>query len=136
MTSNKAVIIENVQGCLETLNWQAAIEEMEELFSIDQNPLIRVRIGDARRKLHRTGEAIREYVRAAELFAEQGFVRKALAQYNLVLRLDAAHEDARSRREELSACRWSPPFRREPVEYLLPKQGSFTAVRAENATSR
>jgi tetratricopeptide (TPR) repeat protein len=120
MASTKAIITENVQGCLETLNWQAAIEEMEKLFRIDQDPLIRVRIGDARRKLNKTGEAIREYVRAAELFAERGFIGKALAQYNLILRLDAANEDARSRREKLSARRWSPPLRREPVEYRIP----------------
>jgi hypothetical protein len=121
MASAKTIIAENVQGCLETLNWPAAIEEMEKLFSIDQDPLIRVRIGDARRKLHRTGEAIREYVHAAELFAEQGFIGKALAQYNLVLRLDAENEEVRSRREKLSTCRWSPALKREPVEYCIPQ---------------
>lgn len=106
MASKKAVITENIQGCLAALNWQAAIEEMEKLYRIDQDPHIRVRIGDTRRKLNRPGEAIREYVRAAELFAERGFISKALAQYSLVLTLDAGHERARVRREQLSAWRW------------------------------
>jgi tetratricopeptide (TPR) repeat protein len=101
MASKKSVISENVQDCLKKLDWQAAIAEMEKLFAIDRDPIIRVRIGDIRRKLNRKGDAIKEYVYAADLFAERGFIIKALAQYNLALRLDSSNEYARSRMETL-----------------------------------
>jgi hypothetical protein len=47
---------------------------------------------DIRRKLNRKGDAIKEYVHAADLFAERGFDGKALAQYNLAFRLDSSNE--------------------------------------------
>jgi hypothetical protein len=73
-------------------DWQAAIAKMEKQFAIDQNSLVGVRIGDIRRKLNRKGDAIKEYVHAADLFAERGFDGKALAQYNLAFRLDSSNE--------------------------------------------
>lgn len=97
---------------------------MEKLFAIDQDPLIRVRIGNARRKLNRQGEAIREYVRAADLFAEKGFVVKALAQYNLALRLDSSNEDVRSKMEKMEMFRDSKMVTRlknESMEYRPPQ---------------
>ena len=78
---------------------------MEKLFDIDQDPIVRVRIGDVRRKLNRKKDAIKEYVYAADLFAEQGFISKALAQYNLALRLDSSNEYVRSKMEILRTSR-------------------------------
>ena len=72
MASKKTIIVENLQDFLDKSDWGAAIIEMEKLFVIDQDPHIRVRIGDARRKLNRIRAAIREYIRAADLFAERG----------------------------------------------------------------
>ena len=60
MASNKTIIVENIQDCLDQSDWRAAIIEMEKLFAIEQDPHIRVRIGDARRKLNRIRSAIRE----------------------------------------------------------------------------
>jgi hypothetical protein len=105
MASKKTIIAENVQDFLDKSDWSAAIIEMEKLFAIDQDPHIRVRIGDARRKLNRMRSAIREYIRAADLFAEKGFVVKALAQYNLVLRLDSLNSYARKKMELLEMLR-------------------------------
>jgi hypothetical protein len=105
MASKKTTIAENVQDFLDKSDWRAAIIEMEKLFAIDQDPHIRVRIGDARRKLNRMRSAIREYIRAADLFAEKGFVVKALAQYNLVLRLDSLNTYARKKMESLEMLR-------------------------------
>ncbi len=123
MATKKAIIAQNVQEYLETSDWKAAIMEMEKLFAIDQDPLIRVRIGDARRKLNRKHEAIREYVRAADLFAENGFVVKALAQYNLALRLDSTNREARSKMEKievLRTCNTITKLTPMPREYRLP----------------
>jgi len=120
MISSKAKLVENVQKHLNQSDWNSAITEMEKLFAIDQDPLIRVRIGDAHRKLNRMADAIREYVRAAALFADQGFVVKALAQYNLALRLDSSNSDIRSRMELLLLRKTSIQLKREPGEYRIP----------------
>ncbi len=110
MASKKSIIADNVQEYLQRFDWHAAIAEMEKLFAIDQDPLVRVRIGDIRRKLNRNSDAIKEYVHAADLFAERGFLRKALAQYNLALRLDSSNEYARSKMEILRTCKIFPAY--------------------------
>jgi tetratricopeptide (TPR) repeat protein len=123
MASLGTIISENVQQHLTKANWNAAITEMERLFAIHRDPLIRVRIGDMRRKLDREHEAIGEYLLAANLFAEDGFVRKALAQYRLALQLDPENAAVRSRMERL---RMSAPVarpQRGPVEYRVPDAG-------------
>ena len=125
MASKKTIIAENVQKFLDRSDWDAAITEMEKLFAIDRDPHVRVRIGDARRKLNRMRAAIREYIRAADLFAENGFVVKALAQYGLALRLDSSNTYARTQMEILEMLR---PARAEkkltcaPMEYRAPQQ--------------
>jgi len=124
MASNKTIIAENVQEHLERSDWKAAIAEMEKLFAIDRDPLIRVRIGDARLKLNRKRAAIREYLRAAGLFAEKGFVVKALAQYSLVLRLDSSNTYARNQMEVIEMLRPNKAAanqQRAPMEYRLPQ---------------
>jgi len=117
MESNKTIIAENVQDYLNRSDWKAAIREMEQLFAIRQDPLIRVRIGDVRRKLNRKDEAIQEYIRAADLFAENGFVVKALAQYTLASRLDPSNTDVRSKMEMLRTNYTIVKLKREPEEY-------------------
>jgi tetratricopeptide (TPR) repeat protein len=119
--SKKVIIAEKVQDHLDKLDWQAAISEMEKLFAIDRDPLIRVRIGDIRRKLNKKLAATREYIRAADLFAERGFIVKALAQYNLAFRLDPSNEYVRSRIEMMRRCKSFMTFHRETVEYQIPQ---------------
>lgn len=121
MCSIKATIAASVQYCLERCNWQAAITEMENLFAISQDPLIRVRIGDASRKLGQEADAVREYVHAADLFEERGFIIKAQALYRLALRLDISNTYARSKLEKLSTCRIYTNLRPEPREYIVPQ---------------
>ncbi len=125
MASNKTIIAENIQDCLDKSDWTAAIIEMEKLFAIDQDPHIRVRIGDVRRKLNRERSAIREYLRAADLFAEKGFVVKALAQYSLALRLDSSNTYARTKMkmlEMLRPGRTVSMLKCGPMEYRAPRQ--------------
>jgi len=124
VATKKAIIAQNVQEYLDKSDWKAAIREMERLFAIDRNPLIRVRIGDTRRKLNRQREAIRDYIRAADLFAEQGFMVKALAQYSLALRLDSSNSYARSKREKIEALLIGDTAERNqlgPREYRPPR---------------
>lgn len=115
MASEKATISDNVQKYIEKADWKAAIAEMEKLFSIDGDPIVRVRIGDARQKLNQKGEAVKEYIRAADLYAEKGFVVKALAQYKLALRLDPANKDAQKKMEALHSNKTVAEFKLEPI---------------------
>ncbi len=124
MSSKITVLTENVQEYLERSDWKSAIKEMERLFAINQDPLIRVRIGDVWLKLDRRRNAIRDYVRAADLFAEKGFVVKALAQYTLALRLDPSNDDARSKIVEMQLLRTFNPITKKqngPREYFVPQ---------------
>ncbi len=116
MASPKARILENVQNCLGKSDWKSAVAEMEKLFAIDQDPIIRVRIGDARQKLGQKAEAVKEYIHAADLYAEKGFVVKALAQYKLALRLDPANKDASGKMELLHANKTVSELKLEPIE--------------------
>jgi len=130
MASTKAIIAEKVQKCLDHSDWRAAIIEMEKLFVIDRDPHIRVRIGDARRKINWVSAAIRDYIRAADLFAERGFIMKALAQYNLALRLDPLNTYAQTKKElleKLHPGRTAANPLCAPMEYRLPRQqGHFS----------
>jgi len=116
VASEKAAIAENVQKYLGKSDWKSAIAEMEKLFAIDQDPIIRVRIGDARQKMNQKAEAVKEYIHAADLYAEKGFVVKALAQYKLALRLDPANKDAQGKIELLHTNKSVSELKLEPIE--------------------
>lgn len=120
MSSEKAKITENIQKYISKSDYKSAISEMEKLFAIDPDPIIRVRIGDARQKLGQKSEAIREYVRAADLYAEKGFVVKALAQYKLALRLDPKNIQIQQKLESLHSNRSVAENKAEPVEAGAP----------------
>ncbi len=97
MASEKAQLIDNIQKQVGKSNWKAAIAEMEKLFSLEPDPIIRVRIGDAYQKLSQLIDAVREYVYAADLYAIKGVIVKALAQYKLALRLDPKNKQAQEK---------------------------------------
>jgi tetratricopeptide (TPR) repeat protein len=115
LASEKATITDKVQKYIDKADWKSAITEMEKLFAIDPDPIVRVRIGDARQKLSQKGEAVKEYVHAADLYAEKGFVVKALAQYKLALRLDPANKDAQAKMEGLHSNKTVSEFKLEPI---------------------
>jgi cAMP-dependent protein kinase regulator len=116
LASVKAKIAENVQRYLGKADWENAITEMEKLYAVDEDPIIRVRIGDARQKLGQKAEAVREYIHAADLYAERGFVVKALAQYKLALRMDPANKDAPGKMELLHTNKSVAELKLEPIE--------------------
>jgi len=116
LVTPKAQIAENVQTYIGKANWKGAIAEMEKLFAIDEDPIIRVRIGDARQKLGQKAGAVKEYIQAADLYAEKGFVVKALAQYKLALRLDPANKEATGKMELLHTNKTVSELKLEPIE--------------------
>ena len=97
MASEKAQLIDKIQEYFKKANWKAAVGEMEKLYALDPDPIIRVRMGDAYQKLNQLADAVKEYVRAADLYAGKGTVVKALAQYKLALRLDPKNCEAQDR---------------------------------------
>jgi cAMP-dependent protein kinase regulator len=144
VASEKATISENVQKFLSKSDWKSAIAEMEKLFRIDQDPIIRVRIGDVRLKMNQKGEAVAEYIRAADLYAEKGFVVKALAQYKLALRHDATNKEALEKMELLHTNKTVSELKLEPIEdgatqptrSVIPLFSDFTQEEFSDFTKR
>lgn len=122
MATEKALLAESIQKHLAKSNWKAAIEDMEGLFSLEPDPIIRVRIGDAYQKLNQKPAASKEYVRAADLYAEQGAVVKALAQYKLALRIEPGNKQAQERIEALHSNKAVKENRAEPSKQGPSKQ--------------
>lgn len=116
MASEKAAISDNVQKLIQKGDWKSAIPEMEKLFAIEKDPITRVRIGDAYQKLNKKADAVKEYIRAADLYAENGFVVKALAQYKLALRLDPGNRQATDKMAALHTNKSVSELKLEPVE--------------------
>jgi tetratricopeptide (TPR) repeat protein len=121
VASEKATISEQVQLFQGKSDWKSAIAEMEKLFALDPEPMVRVRIGDARQKLGQKAVAAKEYIRAADLYAEGGFVVKALAQYKLALRLDPTSKDAQEKIESLHSNKTVTGLKLEPIEIGTPE---------------
>jgi len=116
VASEKAALMEKVQKFVGKSDWKSAIAEMEKLFALDADPITRVRIGDARQKLNQKAEAAKEYIMAADLYADKGFVVKALAQYKLALRIDPSNKDAQQKIESLHSNKSVSELKLEPIE--------------------
>jgi hypothetical protein len=114
-SADKSKLIDAIQKWVGKSDWKAAIADMEKLFAIDRDPIIRVRIGDAYQKLGQKPNAVREYLHAADLYAEKGAVVKALAQYKLALRLEPGNKQAQERIEALHSNRTVKENRIEPA---------------------
>lgn len=116
MANDKALLIDNIQKALAKGKWKDAVGDMEKLFALNPDPIIRVRMGDAYQKLNSKPEATREYVYAADLYAEKGAVVKALAQYKLALRIDPQHKRAQERMSALHTNKTITEKKAEPVD--------------------
>jgi cAMP-dependent protein kinase regulator len=116
LASEKAQLTENVQKYMQKGDWKNAIAELEKLFAIDQDPQVKVRMGDVRQKMNQKPQAVNEYMKAAEIFAEKGFVVKALAMYKLVMRLDPNHDKALAQMASLHSNKTVTELKLEPVE--------------------
>jgi cAMP-dependent protein kinase regulator len=116
LASEKAQLTENVQKHIQKSDWKNAVAEMEKLFALDHDPQVKVRMGDIRQKMNQKPQAVNEYMKAAEIFADKGFVVKALAMYKLVLRLDPSHDKALDQMASLHSNRSVTELKLEPVE--------------------
>ena len=116
MASEKAQLTENVQKYMQKSDWQKAIADLEKLFAIDQDPQVKVRMGDVRQKMNQKPQAVAEYMKAAEIFADKGFVVKALAMYKLVLRVDPSYTKALDQMASLHSNKTVTELKLEPLE--------------------
>ncbi len=121
MASEKAQLIDSIQKNIGKSNWKAAIADMEKLFDLEPDPIIRVRIGDAYQKLNQLLDAVREYVYAADLYALRGVIVKALAQYKLALRLDPQNKQAQDKMSSLHSNKAMTEKRTDVAEEGAPK---------------
>jgi cAMP-dependent protein kinase regulator len=120
VASEKAQLTEAIQKFINKGDWKNAIAAMEKLFAIDRDPQVKVRMGDARQKMNQKPQAVIEYLKAAELFSEKGFVVKALAMYKLVLRLDPNQTKALDLMSALHSNKSVVEMKLEPVEIGAP----------------
>lgn len=116
MASEKAQLTENIQKYIQKSDWKNAITELEKLFAMDNDPQVKVRMGDIRQKMNQKPQAVNEYMKAAEIFADKGFVVKALAMYKLVLRVDPGHSKALDQMASLHSNKSVTELKLEPVE--------------------
>ncbi|MHB8845953.1 MAG: cyclic nucleotide-binding domain-containing protein [Nitrospirota bacterium] len=116
MASEKAQLTENIQKYIQKSDWKNAIAELEKLFAMDNDPQVKVRMGDIRQKMNQKPQAVNEYMKAAEIFADKGFVVKALAMYKLVLRVDPGHTKALDQMASLHSNKSVTELKLEPVE--------------------
>jgi CRP-like cAMP-binding protein len=116
MASEKAQLIDSIQKHLGKSNWKSVIADMEKLFAIDPDPIIRVRMGDAYQKMTQLLDAVKEYVYAADLYAAKGAIVKALAQYKLALRLDPKNKQAQDKIASLHSNKVIAEKKTQPVE--------------------
>jgi hypothetical protein len=117
---------------------------MERLFALEPDPMIRVRMGDVYQKLGKKAESVNAYIQAADLYAESGFVVKALAQYKLALRHDPANNEAQGKIELLhtnksvTETKFEPVAEgaQEPTRSVIPLFSDFTQEEFNEFTKR
>lgn len=83
-------------------DWEQARSFLEHLSNIEQdNPQVLLKLGDIHQRLGDHIHAITSYHQSAWILTKQGFRRKALALYKIILRLDPYNAEAVNRSKEL-----------------------------------
>ncbi len=94
MNINKGKIKELAQRFIQKGQIEKAIDELTKLVQKNQKDVrLRLRIGDLYIKLNKKNEAIREYLKAAEIYEEKDFNLNAIAVYKQILKIDPSFLD-------------------------------------------
>jgi tetratricopeptide (TPR) repeat protein len=100
--TNKRKTLEAAQKYVQKGAYDKALKEYAKLLQADpMDTNVRLKIGDLQLKRKSPEQAITAYAEVAEIFSKDGFDAKAVAIYKQILRIDAAHHDARVRLGEL-----------------------------------
>ncbi len=95
MESEKDKLNEDLQRYLKKGSWQNAITVLKRLSALEpDNAFYRLRIGDYFGRLSDPQTAAESYLAAGELYANGGFVVKALAAFKMALKVDANNATA------------------------------------------
>ncbi len=86
--------------------YKKALELFEELHKAEPDDLrVHVKLAELREKLGQTDKAVKDYIKIANAYAEQGFVVQAIAINKIVLRLDPDRTEIKERLKKLSSER-------------------------------
>ncbi len=99
MSSEKGQLIDSIQKHVGTSDLKF-IAEMEKLFALDPDPIIRVRMDDAYQKLNHKNDAVKEYVRAADpviLEVTEEKLREVISQRPRVLDVLKRYSETRTK---------------------------------------
>ena len=102
MVSVKDRVTGDLQKYIKKGQWEKAIQALGRLSAIEpQNAVHRLRAGDYYGKLGMKPKALAAYGEAAGVFAEGGFIVKALAAYKMILRMDPQNKTATEKMQGL-----------------------------------
>lgn len=116
--------------------WGKAAEHYEAYCQADpKDTQSRLRLGDAWAKVGNTAKAVHAYQWAAEGFAKEGFLPRAIAAAKLVLELDPSHKGVQQMLADLYARKSAPPAGRGKLG-TQPGVKAAAAVKAASPLDR
>lgn len=114
--------------------YQRALTELDDHGDPVPDPSVYNRVGDLHMKVGDSPAAIQSYVRALELYADQGFLNNAIALGGKILRVDAGQTATHLRLAQLHARKnVVPEVRRHLGEYLRRMQRDHQLAAAVKA---
>ena len=107
---DRRAALDNAQRLVQQNKLSPAIEAYERLTRQDPSDWASANtLGDLLVRAHRADQAIREYLRVAHYLTSTGFLARAGAIYQKVLRLDPTHVEALRETESLNIQRFTKP---------------------------
>ena len=98
MSEKKRLLKEEVQRALSRGDWSKALRYLQEYCAEDPADLrSRHKVAELLERLGRKEEALREYRKLAEDFAEAGFLLQAVSVNKIILRIDPSQKDVNER---------------------------------------
>ena len=118
MSEKKRFLKEEAQRALSRGEWSKALQYLQKYCAEDPTDLrSRHKVAELLERLGRKEEAIREYRKLAEDFAEEGFLLQAISVNKIILRIDPSLKDVNERLAHLYTEKFK---KRNPFHPFLP----------------
>jgi cAMP-dependent protein kinase regulator len=117
MSKENISLKEEAQRAFSGGNWVKALDYFQKHCSQEPKDLrSRQKVSELLERLGRREEAIREYRKVAELYAEEGFLLQAISVNKIILRMDPSRKDVNDRLAQLytERCQEAKPVRPFP----------------------